>query len=171
MNKLIAIIFLGMASCTSKINQDEPLTISKRDIVGSPLKLNGYYYLQEPDSQSIISRVLFLYSNGVILDRGAYNTNNLSVVDSILLANLNKTTYTKRSWGIININNFDIIMESWATQTSVYKRFREEGNILNDTTFNIDKIFGSNNKIQPLNNTYHFHQFSPKPDSTNNFIP
>jgi hypothetical protein len=47
----------------------------------------------------------------------------------------------------------------------------KEGFILNDTTLQITRMYrvdGSDEHI--LNYTYHFRQFSPKPDSTNNFI-
>jgi hypothetical protein len=49
------------------------------------------------------------------------------------------------------------------------------GQILNDTTFVIAESYrmneGKKTEVKERNETYHFKQFNPKPDSTNRFIP
>jgi len=49
-----------------------------------------------------------------------------------------------------------------------------EGDIINDTTFVISVSYrmkkGKKTEVKARNETYHFKQFSPQPDSTNNFI-
>ena len=46
-----------------------------------------------------------------------------------------------------------------------------EGKILNDTTFHITTSYRSNgSERHEKDEVYHFRQFYPKPDSTNNFI-
>ena len=46
------------------------------------------------------------------------------------------------------------------------------GKIINDTTFQLVREFASYHKkdSRVIDETYHFKQFSPKPDSTNVFI-
>lgn len=49
--------------------------------------------------------------------------------------------------------------------------YTKRGSILNDSTFVIKTVSEfDRKKTLPENTTYHFRQFSPKPDSTNKFI-
>ena len=53
-------------------------------------------------------------------------------------------------------------------QPKVYIR---EGKILNDTTFHITASYRPDgSERREKDEIYHFKQFSPKPDSTNNFV-
>ena len=77
-------------------------------------------------------------------------------------------------WGVFNIKNNQILYERWCPSEPPYRTYVREGNIINDTTFVITKLYrmvnGKKTEESELNEVYHFKQFSPKPDSTNKFI-
>ena len=68
-----------------------------------------------------------------------------------------------------------IIYERWEGSQLGYLVYREEGVIINDTTFVMTEISrvnqGVKTEIKPIERMYYFKEFSPKPDSTNVFIP
>jgi hypothetical protein len=80
----------------------------------------------------------------------------------------------KYVWGVFKINNDSIIYERWLPTEIRYKSYTYKGVIINDTTFNITERFrlvnGLKDEFELRDETYHFRQFSPKPDSANNFI-
>ncbi len=73
------------------------------------------------------------------------------------------------------VEDKNIIYERWEGTELGYLVYREEGNIVNDTTFIMTEVSrmkqGVKTEIRPIEWTYHFKAFSPKPDSTNSFIP
>ena len=71
----------------------------------------------------------------------------------------------KQKWGIFKIEGNKIRIENWGYGELARPVTVSEGSILNDTTYKKIKINNSN-----ANLTYHYKQFSPKPDSTNVFI-
>jgi hypothetical protein len=79
----------------------------------------------------------------------------------------------KVGWGVFLIKGNNIECEVWSTSVGGGLPVgRGEGIILNDTTFCIVKSINiRDGKEFPHNDIYHFRKFSPKPDSTNNFIP
>ena len=71
--------------------------------------------------------------------------------------------------GYSKIEGNTIVFEGWAhDHDGKYATFKQYGTILNYTTFHIYKDVFKEEKA--LDNTFHFKQFSPKPDSTNSFI-
>lgn len=72
--------------------------------------------------------------------------------------------------GVFQINTESINFEIWEAGRNI-TTFSHFGKILNDTTFLLEKrINNIINKTFTENLTYRFKQFSPKPNSTNNFI-
>lgn len=72
--------------------------------------------------------------------------------------------------GVFQINTESINFETWEAGRNI-TTFSHFGKILNDTTFLLEKrINNITNKTFTENLTYRFKQFSPKPNSTNNFI-
>jgi hypothetical protein len=65
----------------------------------------------------------------------------------------------------------DIEFEAWEYGGNGITTFSHFGEIINDTTFILNKrINNGGNHISSPNLTYRFKQFSPKPDNTNNYI-
>ncbi len=81
----------------------------------------------------------------------------------------------KYDWGVFQIDGTQIKYEKWVASEGPFSAFTYEGVILNDTTFVINKGYRMMDidKKAPteVNWEYHFKEFSPKPDSTNRFIP
>ena len=72
----------------------------------------------------------------------------------------------RAQWGIYTINGNIIYMEDWRTiGDCTYDVFSHTGKILNDTTMIIPIQLDGKTL-----DTFRFVKFSPKPDSTNNFI-
>ena len=71
------------------------------------------------------------------------------------------------------IEDNNIKFDRWYPSERPYQAFVREGVILNDTTFHITKSYRSNGNTEARvrDEIYHFRKFSPKPDSTNRFIP
>ncbi len=171
---MITVLIL-LVSCCSKIFQKEEdfLTISKTSYTGNELKLNGCYY-QKWDNNQKFGNVIFLYNNGVVFQKGGSGelkdlNNYLSEIQE------NKFYYSKKGfWGLFIVEENKIICERWVGTEAGYLVYQEEGNIINDTTFmmtlssRINK--GVKTNTHKIERIYYFHEYSPKPDSTNNFI-
>lgn len=118
---------------------------------------------------------------------GSYNpdlgiSENLAISDS----NINRRIMrekeyinTQIGWGVFNVTGSEIVIERWVTASGggTYPTQMLKGVIKNDTTIHFHTLIGvhpvnynSKKKVLTIDETYHFRQFSPKPDSTNNFI-
>jgi hypothetical protein len=164
----IALLIILLLGC-----KDPNLIMPKRENSSNKLSLNGYYYLKESGSNTGIISVLFLYQNGILLHVGGFKM-SLPEIDDYINTNILNYNFSKNrlGWGVYIINNFNITFERWYPSSGgpmpVYVR---KGNILNDSTFimlSSEKQNGKDKKF--ISETYHFRAFSPKPDSTNNFI-
>lgn len=80
--------------------------------------------------------------------------------------------YEYSKWGLFVIDNQTIKFERYYPSDDITRwTYIREGIILNDTTFLITTSYRSDGSDFSIKNEiYHFRQFSPKPDSTNNFI-
>lgn len=160
----------------------EPLTQIKKNFIGSNLKLNGYYY--SFDYKKI--KAFTLFKNGVFYNNffdgiDSYYNENLDSLDTKYLKHfLFDIKYPLQyQWGLFNINNSEISIERWVTASGggAYPTQMLKGTIKNDTTIYFHTLVGAHpinvgkmKKIIKIDETYHFRKFSPKPDSTNNFI-
>jgi hypothetical protein len=161
----------------------EPLTFKKEEFLGKNLKADGYFYYTNKKQEY---NAFFLYKNGVYhggnwLKKIDFNINNLNLLDKDI-----KTIYeieekypTYYRWGIFNVNNSNIEIERWVTSSGggPYPTQILRGEIKNDSTIHFHTKLESvplqanrKKKIFSIDETYHFRQFSPKPDSTNKFI-
>ena len=146
---------------------DEKLTLQRKDFTGNELKTNGYYYYCS--TQTNVTSVLFLYRNGIALSSGGYLSHTL---DSIEKKIINQKFDSKTHWGVFVVNGSSIIYEKWIGSTGFRACLgKSTGNILNDTTIHFTEWYNSEyNQTYPIDEVWHFKQFSPKPDSTNSFI-
>jgi hypothetical protein len=163
---VLIILLLNVLSC-EKINEsDDVLTLQKQNYFGSDLLLNGIYFTVKENFEGSYYQRYALYRNGIIRDLGA-----AIEIDSpdILTGN------SKADWGVFQIYSNEIKFEKWYPSSGgPLKAYIRAGNILNDTTFVITESYrmhkGKKTEEKVRNETYHFRQFSPKPDSTNSFI-
>lgn len=81
----------------------------------------------------------------------------------------------KSNWGIFVVESSYFAYEKWYCSDGICYAYIKEGEIKNETTIHITKSYRIKNDIiteeKERDETYHFKQFSPKPDSTNSFIP
>jgi hypothetical protein len=85
-------------------------------------------------------------------------------------------TTSKYNYGRFLIENDNIKFERWYPGSPPLPAYIRSGTILNDTTFVITEIYrmknGNKTEVETgRNEIYHFKQFSPKPDSTNRYVP
>ena len=157
---LLSIFIFGFGCNKFK---DEELSIQRKDFLGNELRTDGYYYSyyennSSPSEESIIT--FFLYRNGVILSSGGYKKTNSDVLEKEMLERYELLQNKKTGWGVFIVKDNKIEYEQWSTSSGGgLPIFKSSYDIENDTTL-----------ISPCGNIYHFKQFSPKPDSINNFI-
>jgi len=164
-------LILFLTSCEKWFWQHDKLHLEKRDYDGTELRIDGYYY-DEYGSDVKYLGAIFFYQNGVILNGGAFEKNRVEEVENYYK---NNPLYDSRwSWGLFNTDSCTIKFERWYPSEFINPAYISEGEILNDTTFVITKQYRIKREVEKelrvLNDTFHFKQFSPKPDSTNNFI-
>lgn len=169
----LILILLLFASCDD-LGKQEEFSLVKKDLDGSWLKTDGYFFAKHKstgDSGDLYVVYVF-YRNGIAIDLSAmFDLNEIEEE----FRNGNCYQYIKNNpnvWGLFNIDSISIKIEhpypvGWIN-TPVYTSF---GKILNDTTFILTKkkhLYGSEEIA--LQDTFHFKQLLPKPDSINKFI-
>jgi hypothetical protein len=177
-NKLIAILFLSLifSGCRKLFNCDESehLTWGRQDYEGTELKTNGYYLCNTYMDTYIY---FILYRNGIVITHsgGVLKSEIDNLETSFVNGNFIKGIEKDKSrWGGFRaqINKFEYQdLSSTSGNASCSSLFDLSGVILNDTTLLINNSYNEatmDNTIK--NDTFHFKQFSPKPDSTNSFI-
>lgn len=175
------LIIMGLisliTSCCSKIfpKKDDFLTIPRTQYNGDELRLDGYFY-QKWENGTKYSNIVFLYNNGIFFQIGG--SGDMSEIDDYANQSLlfNSDVKDRKAFGGgYLVEDKNIIYERWEGTELGYLVYREEGNIVNDTTFIMTEVSrmkqGVKTEIRPIEWTYHFKAFSPKPDSTNSFIP
>lgn len=154
-----------MIGCKHIWGVDDILSLERRDYHGNELRTDGYYYTKKDSYEGIIYSKYALYRNGVI----RYIDGSKFIQPSF---GSNKYKY---DWGVFKIENGKILFECWQPGNGgALKSYVNSGEILNDTTFVIKEIYrmhkGQKTDARGKNEVYHFVAYSPKPDSTNNFV-
>ncbi len=162
---LIFIVLCGV-SCDKIIDEDDVLTLDRQAFVGNDLALNGYYYTEVETFEGIIFDRYAFYRNGII----RYLGGSESLQEKNFHLNQSKVI-----WGVFQIDGKNIKFERWYPSSGgPLKAYIRAGDTLNDTTFHITESYrmqdGQKTEVREKNETYHFKEFSPKPDSTNAFI-
>lgn len=167
---LSVILILTISSC-KRIFEDEELSMKRTDYTGDELRTDGYYYwksLNPEENQQYNAEMKILYRNGVFITSTRFGFTIMEKKENDFK---NGEFYSfvkeyKTQWGVYKISNNTICFEGWEYNSPGGKiTYTEKGEILNDTTF---RIYDGKDKEHDW--IYHFKQFSPKPDSTNNFI-
>ena len=171
--KLVGILVLVVlfAGGCKKWLKDEELTLPKTPYTGDELRTDGYYY--HAGEKAII--VVFFYKDGTMIRAGSIPVQEIPNREEMFKNGVfyNHIKDNKTCWSVYRIEN-EIITTNYWVSPRPFQYYFQEGTILNDTTFVIQSYYrmekGEKIGETEINETYHFHQFSPKPDSTNIFI-
>ena len=154
--------------------KDDTLAIGKRPYTGKQLRIDGYYYAIY---QGEINMIYVLFQNGVIQ---TFSVNDYGMDFSKVekaFTNPDHVSSTKNSkycWGDYAIDTNSIKIEQWQPSNGAFPVYTNEGKILNDTTFTLTTLYrlvnGQKKYVTAINEIYYFKQYSPKPDSTNDFV-
>ena len=171
---LLILLFFFSILCNS---EDEDLLFEKKNAPENVLKYNGYYYLSKFEDNDRIKEyhdLIFLYKNGILLETtlikigSSFENENELLLDTGFINNIRNN---KSNWGVFKIERDKILMETWVSVPNKKIVYLNEGRIINDTTFEINKISKRNcNENKAVHFIYHFRHFLVKPDSTNDFI-
>jgi hypothetical protein len=163
---IVILTLISLPSC-----KDYSLMTKRQNYVSSNLKLDGYYYYNPTGIDSSTTVGLFLYKNGVVLDIGGIKSKDLAQMDKYIKSAYNFQKY-KIGWGVLKVHKNEITYETWVPSSGGgFPTVKRTGEILSDTTFIINKIYDQSSRKTEIEKTiYRFRKFSPKPDSTNNFI-
>jgi hypothetical protein len=169
---------LSSSSCDKERNEssDDKLSLEKINYKGNELRIDGYYYQNYISGDYI--HTFFLYKNGIILDGMSIRIDKILEKEENFRNGFYATNVAskyKYQWGVFQIDGTKIKYEKWVPTNGPFPAVTYEGVILNDSTFVINKSYRALDagKKVPTEHywEYHFKEFSPKPDSTNRFIP
>lgn len=156
--------------------EDDPLSIARQNYNGNQLRVDGYYYVGYYANSNYYFNTFFLYRNGTLLNTGAEESGDFIQFET-RLQSFNSDFWKngpKYYWGVFVIDSAEIKFEKWYCAEGVCSAYIRAGKIVNDTTFLITEKYkivnGKKSKLRESNEIYHFKQYSPKPDSTNNYI-
>lgn len=167
---IITIILCSGASCEK---ERATLRMSKTPYTGNELRIDGYYYSSLTSANDV--GVAVFYRDGVCIHTYATieNEDTLSTIEKDILLNsdfINLLMTTPTHIGVFKISGTLIEFETWSAARDI-TTFSHFGDIINDTTFMLkERINNEQGHSHKENLTYHFQEFSPKPDSTNRFI-
>lgn len=166
---LLTVLFFTITSCDKLwFCDDEELTMVKTDYNGA-LKINGYYYNKLDTGYELY----ILYKNGIVINN-RYTANSLSEIENTFLLNESSHEHTqssKTSWGLFRVTNSTITKQGWRISRCKRPVVEYRGEVLTDTSFNIKTYVDENGETNTIDeSTYYFKAFSPKPDSTNDYI-
>ena len=145
----------------------DELTMEKRSYTGGQLRTDGFYYYHYSTPKGDRYDVYFLNRNGIVRYIGTpssldYVSNNASFPRE------------RYYWGLFRISGDQLVFERWHPGSGGYNpAFVHSGKILDDTTFVITEQERSKTGEEGLlkeSRTFHFQEFSPKPDSTSKYI-
>ena len=170
--------FFSLESCSKKEAgkmPDDILSLKKTSYMGKQLKLDGYYYVTYNGE---INGIYFLFNNGVFSYFGASGGDFVKADGLIRDPNSKQTVKNNKDfWGLFLVDGNNIKMEQWhpINAGEPLRAYVRSGTVLNDTTFQMTEVYrmqnGQKTEISKINEIYKIHTYSPKPDSTNNFIP
>ena len=162
---------MGMCGCTPW-QDDEELSLPKMLYIGNELRTDGYYYC----TGETAIMVVFFYKDGTMIRAGSIPIQEIPNREEMFKNGefYNHIKNNKTCWSIYLIEDEKITTNYWVSPRP-FQCYFEEGTILNDTTFVLQRYYrmedGEMTDEGNVNETFHFRQFSPKPDSTNVFIP
>lgn len=179
MKFLIVIVIMNLLSnCKDNDWNDDGLSIKREPYTGSLLRIDGYYYEKYAIGNGDYRyNIYFFYKNGTVLYGETPSGDELQQKEAEYISGsfYVKIKEQKYYWGLFKVENNNIKFERWYPGDPPLKAYIREGNIINDSTFIITESYrmqgGKKTEVRARSETFHFKAFSPKPDSTNKFIP
>jgi len=166
------VVFFFLSSCL--ILKDDTLYLEREQYTGFDIRLDGYWW---KNLESNVPRIetYFFYQNGVVLYGMAIQISKIHATEEEFKS-VNFAQFVRKSktgWGVFQVNANEIEFETWEPSSGGgLKTSVRSGVILNDTTFVITNLFSNyTKKNYPKNDTFHFKKLTPKPDSTNRWVP
>jgi len=166
-------VFSSFGSC------DDKLTLTKAPYSGEEIRIDGYYYRENTD---YCVSVYFFYSDGTFIDAGCLSCKPNEI--ETYMRNMDWNQWRKAmddssiGYGIFRVSDNELFIEMWRPSSSWFSfpAYLYTGKVLNDSTFIIKKVQPSkpsafDNETRSRHEIFRFKQFSPKPDSTNRFVP
>ncbi|MCK9301406.1 MAG: hypothetical protein M0P23_08530 [Bacteroidales bacterium] len=169
---LYILLLLSLSSCEIEL---EDMYLTRNNYISDKLRIDGYYYDKEPNSDRV-ALGYFFYQNGVSYDSNNDYLDSFNEIEESI-KNYNEV-YKKYAygWGVFIVKDSTILIEQYV-QSALNKKLTAifSGEILNDTTFTLNERYkldqnGDKYDVYEFDVTYHFRQYSSKPDSTNNYI-
>jgi hypothetical protein len=179
MNLITMFVFSVIAllqSCGKSVFcDDEKLSWKKQNNPAKVLKTNGYYYGNvNTTTSSPFADICYLYLNGVFYTSFASDLYKAKSGTIYVDTTNSLGKQTQDAWGVYKINNNIIEIDRWLYSLSCIKRIYEKGEIINDTTFNINyretHFNGKRESAETVNSIFYFKPLLQKPDSTNNYV-
>ena len=163
-----SLVLLFFWSCKPK-----NIILPKSTGLTNQLRIDGFYY-QKVNPKNDAVKVIFLYKNGVVLDLLTFEKLDIQAIRNHIKEYYddNRRNDNRLSWGIFDLKNLQISVTNWYPSSGgPLPVYVQKGVVLNDTTFVMNRLEKTNGKkIEDINSTYKFVQFSPKPDSTNTVL-
>ncbi len=162
------LIIITLITGCSIISQ-APYIQNQEEFPAQSIKIDGFYYYKWKDGGYSIK---FIYGNGTILSLGGNPDENQSIreIADEIIRRWQESDYqeNKYLWGAIFLEEAKFQIKRWqaAGLSPDYVKI-VSGSILGDSSFVIERIKGKRLE-QPR--VYQFYPYSPKPDSTNQFI-
>lgn len=164
---IIIAMLLSLSACTKDKYQDDEFSLNRAEYNGNELRIDGYYASKAIGED--YSYLYVFYQNGVLLKPGVAENTDEYIQKFVDGFNHN----IKDFWGIYQIQDSTIQVEFYKPKmTEGLPAYIKTGKILNDTTFILtnEKRSKDGSESRAISETYHFREYSPKPDSTNTFI-
>ena len=150
------------SSCTEKFSE---LVLSRKNYTGNQLAINGYFYsFSQTSTGKTYGTIIVLYENGTFLYVGSPDATTVDELNKeVVRVNGFGPRQFRQGLGVFQIENSQIKIERWLENSNgPIPRMIFNGQILNDTTFRMALFKDVKD--------WKFCPFSPKPDSTNQFI-
>jgi hypothetical protein len=147
------------------------LSMEQRPYHGDALRLNGFYAgAYASDGREPGGSVYFFYRNGAVRYVGTFNEDLTTITHDDFSSEKNND---RSHWGLFQVDGDRIAFERWYPANKGYRQAHvRAGHLLNDSTFVITESWRSTGgERRAKDETYHFHPFHPKPDSTSRFLP
>ena len=153
--------------------KDEELTLVRKPYLGNELRIDGYYYHMSLNSNTFDDTYCF-YRDGTVvwLSGTPPGVSPFVHMEEVLNYYNGGAPVYKTDFGLFQINDSTIAINHWWPNEGYLPAYLLEGIILNDTTFLINSsTHVKTGEIREGHRVFHFQAFSPKPDSTNTYIP
>ncbi len=169
------LILFGLILSLNNCEKSSEFELKKEPYVGDNLQIDGYYfkkYFNENTNHEAIS-VYFMYRDGVLLYGGDNNFEGFEELEDFYNQGYyNLVMDIQYYWGTFSIEENNLNMKHWESgQGGNLPVIDLKCTILDDITFVIEEGSVSNSSGNIIfRDTFHFKQFTPKPDSLNQFV-